>query len=95
MVLLAGGKPKIIKCEEKDGFKLTAKKLGKAITKKTKWLILNSPSNPTGAGYTKDEIEDLAKVLIKNKKIYILSDDIYEHIKYDNFNFLPLLKFQN
>ena len=90
MVLLAGGKPKIIKCEEKDGFKLTAKKLGKAITKKTKWLILNSPSNPTGAGYTKDEIEDLAKVLIKNKKIYILSDDIYEHIKYDNFNFFTI-----
>ena len=65
MVLLAGGKPKIIKCEEKHGFKLTAKKLKAAISKKTKWLILNSPSNPTGAGYTKDEIDDLAKVLIK------------------------------
>ena len=64
MVLLAGGKPKIIKCEEKHGFKLTAKKLKAAISKKTKWLILNSPSNPTGAGYTKDEIDDLAKVLI-------------------------------
>ena len=90
MVLLAGGKPKIIKCEEKDNFKLTAKKLQKAISKKTKWLILNSPSNPTGAGYTKNEIEDLAKVLMKNKKIYILSDDIYEHIKYDNFNFFTI-----
>ena len=55
MVLLAGGKPKIIKCSEKEGFKLTAKKLKKAITKKTKWLILNSPSNPTGVGYTKKE----------------------------------------
>ena len=86
MVLLAGGKPKIIKCDEKDGFKLTAK-TPKAISKKTKWLILNSPSNPTGAGYTKNEIQDLAKVLIKNKKVHILSDDIYEHIKYDNFNF--------
>jgi len=90
MVLLAGGKPKIVKCEEKDGFKLTSKKLQKVISKKTKWLILNSPSNPTGAGYSKDEIEDLAKVLIKNKKIHILSDDIYEHIKYDNFNFFTI-----
>ena len=87
MVMLAGGKPKIIKCSELDNFKLTPKKLKKAISKKTKWLILNSPSNPTGAGYTKNEIESLAKVLIKNKKVHILSDDIYEHIKYDNFTF--------
>ena len=90
MVLLAGGKPKIIKCTEQENFKLTPKKLRKAITKKTKWLILNSPSNPTGAGYTKKEIQDLAKVLIRNKKIYILSDDIYEHVKYDNFNFFTI-----
>ena len=100
MVLLAGGKPKIIKCKEKDKFKLTPTKLKKAISKKTKWIILNSPSNPTGVGYTKDEIEDLAKVLIKNKKVHILSDDIYEHIKYDNFNFftvaqIPKLKDRN
>ena len=87
MVLLAGGTPKIVKCDERDGFKLSARKLKKAITKKTKWLILNSPSNPTGAGYTKDEIEELSKILIKNKKIFILSDDIYEHIRYDNFDF--------
>ena len=90
MVLLAGGKPKIVKCTEQEGFKLTPSKLRKAITKKTKWLILNSPSNPTGAGYTKKEIEELAKVLIKNKKVHILSDDIYEHIKYDNFNFYTI-----
>ena len=90
MVLLAGGKPKIVKCSEQEGFKLTASKLKKAITKKTKWVILNSPSNPTGAGYTKKEIENLAKVLIKNKKVHILSDDIYEHIKYDNFNFYTI-----
>jgi len=93
MVLLAGGKPKIIKCSEKEGFKLTAKKLKKAITKKTKWLILNSPSNPTGLGYTKKEIQDLAKVLIRNKKVYILSDDIYEHVRYDNFNFFTIAQF--
>ena len=90
MVLLAGGTPKIIKCEEKDGFKLSAKRLEKAISKKTKWLILNSPSNPTGAGYTKKEIEDLSKVLINNKHVYILSDDIYEHITYDNFKFFTV-----
>ena len=64
MVLLAGGKPKIIKCNESDGFKITPKKLKKAISKKTKWLILNSPSNPTGAGYTKDEIEELSLIHI-------------------------------
>ncbi len=90
MVLLAGGTPKIVKCEEKDGFKLSAKKLEKAISKKTKWLILNSPSNPTGAGYTKKEIEDLSKVLLKHKKIFILSDDIYEHIRYEGFNFFTI-----
>ena len=90
MVLLAGGKPKIVKCTEEEGFKLTPSKLKKAITKKTKWVILNSPSNPTGAGYSKKEIEDLAKVLMKNKKVHILSDDIYEHIAYDNFNFYTI-----
>ena len=90
MVLLAGGKPKIVKCTEQEGFKLSAKKLKKAISKKTKWVILNSPSNPTGAGYSKKEIQDLAKILIKNKNVYILSDDIYEHVKYDNFNFFTI-----
>ncbi len=90
MVLLAGGKPKIVKCTEQEGFKLTAKKLKKAISKKTKWVILNSPSNPTGAGYSKKEIQELAKILIKNKNVYILSDDIYEHVKYDNFNFFTI-----
>ena len=90
MVLLAGGKPKIVKCNENDGFKLTPKNLKKAITKKTKWLILNSPSNPTGASYTRGEIESLSEVLIKNKNVHILSDDIYEHITYDNFNFFTI-----
>ena len=90
IILLAGGKPKIVKCEEKDNFKLTPKKLEKAISKKTKWVILNSPSNPTGSAYTKKEIEGLSKILIKYKKIYILSDDIYEHIIYDNFKFFTI-----
>jgi aspartate aminotransferase len=95
MVLLAGGKPKIVKCSEADGFKLTPKSLKKAITKNTKWLILNSPSNPTGAGYTKKEINDLAKVLIKHKNVHILSDDIYEHISYDNFKFYTIAQVSN
>ena len=90
MVLLAGGKPKIVKCTEQEGFKLTANKLKKAISKKTKWVIINSPSNPTGAGYSKKEIMDLAKVLIRHKKIHILSDDIYEHVRYDNFKFFTI-----
>jgi len=90
IILLAGGKPKIVKCDEKDNFKLTPKKLEKAISKKTKWIILNSPSNPTGSAYTKKEIEELSKILLKYKKIYILSDDIYEHIIYDNFNFFTI-----
>ncbi len=90
MVLLAGGKPKFIKCGEEDGFKLTPAKLKKAITKKTKWIILNSPSNPTGAAYTKNEIIGLGKILLKNKNIFILSDDIYEHVKFDNFKFFTI-----
>ena len=90
MVLLAGGKPKFIKCGEEDGFKLTPSKLKKAITKKTKWIILNSPSNPTGAAYSKKEIINLGKVLLKNKNILILSDDIYEHVKFDNFKFFTI-----
>ena len=95
IILLAGGKPKIIKCEEKDNFKLTPKKLKKAISKKTKWIILNSPSNPTGSAYTKKEIENLSKVLLKFKKIYILSDDIYEHITYDDFNFFTIAQIKS
>jgi len=90
MVLLAGGKPKFVKCNEIDNFKLTPAKLRKAITKKTKWIIFNSPSNPTGTSYTKAEINKLSKVLIKNKKIHILSDDIYEHIAYDKSKYFTI-----
>ena len=90
MVLLAGGKPKIVKCSEKNEFKITPDELKKAIGKKTKWLIINSPSNPTGSCYTRNEIEELSKILIKNKNVYILSDDIYEHITYDDFKFFTI-----
>ena len=90
MVLLAGGTPKIVKCSEENEFKITPEQLKKAISKKTKWLIINSPSNPTGSCYTKKEIENLSKVLIENKHVFILSDDIYEHITYDNFKFFTM-----
>ena len=94
IILLAGGNPKIVKCDEKDNFKLTPKKPKKAISKKTKWIILNSPSNPTGSSYSKAEIEKLSDILKKYKNIYILSDDIYEHITYDNFNFFTIAQIQ-
>ena len=94
IVLLAGGKPKIIKCDEKNNFKLTPEKLAKAVSKKTKWIIINSPSNPTGSGYTKDEIIALSRILIKYKNLYILSDDIYEHITYDGFKFFTIAQIE-
>ena len=94
IVLLAGGKPKIVKCDEKNNFKLTPEKLQKAISKKTKWIIVNSPSNPTGSGYTKEELIALSKILIKYKNLYILSDDIYEHITYDGFKFFTIAQIE-
>ena len=94
IVLLAGGKPKIIKCDEKNNFKLTPEKLKNAVSKKTKWIIINSPSNPTGSGYTKDEIIALSKILMKYKNLYILSDDIYEHITYDGFKFFTIAQIE-
>ena len=94
IVLLAGGRPKIVKCDEKNNFKLTPEKLKKAISKKTKWIIINSPSNPTGSGYTKEELIALSKILIKYKNLYILSDDIYEHITYDGFKFFTIAQIE-
>ncbi len=94
IVLLAGGKPKIIKCDEKNNFKLTPEKLKKVVSKKTKWIIINSPSNPTGSGYTKDEIIALSKILMKYNNLYILSDDIYEHITYDGFKFFTIAQIE-
>jgi len=90
IVLLAGGNPIIIKCSENENFKITPEKLKNSITSKTKWLILNSPSNPTGSCYLENEIRSLAKVLIENKQVHILSDDIYEHITYGKFNFFTI-----
>ena len=90
IVLLAGGNPIIIKCSENENFKIIPEKLKASITAKTKWLILNSPSNPTGSCYSEKEIKSLAKVLIENKQVHILSDDIYEHIVYGDFNFFTI-----
>ena len=90
IVLLTGAKPVIIKCSEDQGFKLKPKDLENTITNKTKWLILNSPSNPTGTSYSENEIRDLAEVLKKNSNVHILSDDIYEHISYEGFKFFTI-----
>ena len=87
MTLLAGGTPVIVNCPSNLGFKLTAAALEKVITKKSKWLILNSPGNPTGSCYSKDELEDIADVVRKYDHLYVMTDDIYEYIVYDNFKF--------
>ena len=87
IVLLAEGKPVIVPCDEKQNFKITPSQLEKNITPRTKWLMINSPSNPTGAVYTKEELVALGQVLLKNLHVYILTDDIYEKIIYDNDTF--------
>tara|TARA_B100000686_G_scaffold196123_1_gene203007 strand:- start:524 stop:1723 length:1200 start_codon:yes stop_codon:yes gene_type:complete len=90
IVLLAGANPIVIECAEEQGFKLTAKDLESKITNSTKWLILNSPSNPTGACYSEQEIKNLSQVLKRNPHVHILSDDIYEHITYEGFKFFTI-----
>ncbi|MSP10015.1 MAG: pyridoxal phosphate-dependent aminotransferase [Pelagibacteraceae bacterium] len=90
IVLLAGGTPIILECDEKQDFKLRPQELEKAITSKTKWIILNSPSNPTGVCFSENDIREIAKVLIKHKHVYILSDDIYEHVIYEGFKFFTI-----
>jgi len=87
IVLLAGAEPVIVETKLEDGFKLKPEVLARAITPKTKWFIFNSPSNPTGAAYTADEIKALTDVLVKHDKVWVLSDDIYEHLVYDGFKF--------
>lgn len=87
MTLLAEGTPVIVECSEAEGFKITAEKLEAAITPKTKWLILNSPSNPTGATYTKSEMKALTDVLLRHKHVMVMSDDIYEQLVYEDTEF--------
>ena len=87
MVLLAGGTPVIAEASLQTGFKLTADQLDAAITDRTKWLIFNSPSNPTGAGYTRDELKAITDVLLRHPHVRVMSDDMYEHLVYGDFAF--------
>ncbi len=90
MVILADGKPVEVACSENQGFKLTPEALAAAITPKTKWLMLNSPSNPTGAAYTREDLRALADVLLKHPNVWIMTDDMYEHLVYDDFKFTTI-----
>ncbi len=90
IVLLAEGKPVIVKCPQSQNFKITPEQLEKNINSKTKWLMLNSPSNPTGSVYSKKELEDLALILKKHPNVLIMCDDIYEKIVYDGVEFHTL-----
>jgi len=87
IVMLAGGTPVFVEGKLENGFKLQAADLEKAITPKTKWLILNSPSNPSGAAYSRAELKALTDVLLKHPNVWVLSDDMYEHLVYDDFEF--------
>src|SRR5438552_1186268 len=87
MVLLAGGTPVTLETRIEDGFKLKPGSLERAITPKTKWIILNSPSNPTGAAYSRAELKAVTDVLVKHPQVWVLTDDMYEHLVYDDFAF--------
>jgi len=87
MVLLAEGTPVFVDGVEDNGFKITPEDLEAAITPKTKWVLLNSPSNPTGAAYTRDELKALCDVLMRHEHVWVMTDDMYEHVVYDDFEF--------
>ena len=90
MVALAGGEAVPVECTAATGYKLTAAALERAITPHTKWLILNSPSNPTGAAYTSADLRALADVLVRHPHVWVMTDDMYEHLVYDDFVFATL-----
>ena len=87
MVLLAEGTPVIVPCPQETGFKLKPADLEKAITSRTKWVLLNSPSNPSGAAYTYAELKAITEVLVRHPHVWVLTDDMYEHLVYDDFKF--------
>jgi len=87
IALLFGGKPVFVDCPAESGFRMSAEDLDAAITPQTKWLILNSPSNPSGAAYTRDDLKALTDVLMKHGHVWVMTDDIYEHVIYDDFEF--------
>jgi len=90
IVLLADGKPVIVPCAENNQFKLMAEDLEKAITARTKWVILNSPNNPTGAAYSAADLRKIADVLLRHPQVWVLTDDMYEHLLYDGFSFATI-----
>ncbi len=92
IVRLGGGDPVIVECSLKDGFRLTPEALEKAITPRTKWLIFNQPSNPTGACYSRDQLKALSDVLMKHPHVWVLTDDMYEHLVYGGFQFTTILE---
>ncbi len=94
MVLLAGGEPRFAPTRAEDGFKLQPAALEAAITPRTRWLILNSPSNPSGAAYTRAELGALAEVLLRHADVWILTDDMYEHLIYGDFEFSTIAQVQ-
>ncbi|MFO1049656.1 MAG: pyridoxal phosphate-dependent aminotransferase [Geminicoccaceae bacterium] len=87
MTLLAGGTPVAVNCPEQTGFKLRPEDLDEAITPRTKWVLLNSPNNPTGAAYTEAELKALTDVLMRHPHVWLMTDDMYEHLVYDGFRF--------
>jgi aspartate aminotransferase len=87
MVLIAGGEPVAVETRMEDGFKMRPEALERAITPKTKWLLFNSPSNPTGAAYTRAELKAITDVLVRHPHVWMMSDDMYEHLVYDDFKF--------
>ncbi|MFD1344335.1 pyridoxal phosphate-dependent aminotransferase [Litorisediminicola beolgyonensis] len=87
MVRLCGGEPVIVETRADQGFRLTPEALEAAITERTKWLIFNAPSNPTGAGYSREALSELTEVLLRHPHVWVLSDDIYEHLAYDGYTF--------
>lgn len=87
IVTIAGGVPIVLTCDERAGFLLTPAQLEAGITSKTRWLLLNSPSNPSGAAYSRDQLAQLAEVIRRHEQIWVMSDDIYEHIVFDGFEF--------
>jgi aspartate aminotransferase len=90
ITLLAEGRPVVVACRPEDGFKLRPEALEQAITLKTRWLVLNAPNNPSGATYTRDELRALADVLLRHPHVWIMTDDIYEHILYDSRRFFTI-----
>jgi aspartate aminotransferase len=94
MVLLCDGEPISVPCPQNNGFKLRPEDLEAAITPKTKWLILNSPSNPTGAAYSESDLKELAEVLLKHDHVWVMTDDMYEHVIYDDFQYRTIAQIE-